>query len=67
MKKRNLKIRLQLQKQIIASLHAQRVLGGTDVPTQDPTEVSLGKQSTCPIETCTCTDAFEGNCEPVRL
>ncbi|WP_046757221.1 hypothetical protein [Kordia jejudonensis] len=54
MKKRNLPVKLYLKKRSIASLDLKMIKGGTD-PTNDPTATeSLGKQSTCPIETCTC-------------
>ncbi|EDP95719.1 hypothetical protein U8527_11425 [Kordia algicida OT-1] len=59
MKKSNVSVKLTLQKKIIASLDTIRLKGGikhSDDPTVDN---SLGKQSTCPIETCTC--------EPVRV
>ncbi|MBC8756204.1 hypothetical protein H2O64_16120 [Kordia sp. YSTF-M3] len=62
MKKRNLTVKLNLRKKIIASLDLRKLHGGIGNASDDPTTVdnSLGKQSTCPIETCTCVD-------PVRL
>lgn len=61
MKKRNLILKLNLKKKIIASLDARNLMGGNR--SNDPTTVdnSLGKQSTCPIETCTCA------ADPVRI
>lgn len=58
MKKRNLHTRLYLKKHTIAFLDAKLIKGGTRVSDDCPTTVdnSLGKQSTCPIETCTCDD-----------
>lgn len=66
MKKINLNTKLYLKKRIIASLDLKKLRGGTGLRTSDDTDPtaneSLGKQSTCPIETCTCLDA-----EPVRV
>ncbi|WP_298425730.1 hypothetical protein [uncultured Kordia sp.] len=54
MKKMNLNTKLHFNKQKVAFLDLRNVKGGTD-PANDPTATeSLGKQSTCPIETCTC-------------
>jgi hypothetical protein len=63
MKKRNLTVKLNLRKKIIASLASRNLKGGIRNTRDDPTTVdnSLGKQSTCPIETCTCA------VDPVRL
>ncbi len=54
MKKRILTIKLQLKKKKIAFLDTRNLTGGNT--SNDPISVdnSLGKQSTCPIETCTC-------------
>jgi hypothetical protein len=67
MKKRILNTKLYLKKKKIASLNLNSIQGGTEIPTNDPTTVdnSLGKQSTCPIETCTCLDTTDIN--PVKL
>jgi len=63
MKKINFHLKLDLKKKIIASLDARNLTGGNT--SNDPTTVdnSLGKQSTCPIETCTCLVDEE----PVRI
>lgn len=65
MKKRNFTNRLVFKKKVIAALDAFHLKGGT-VGANDSTTVdnSLGKKSTCPIETCTCTDAVVANCDP---
>lgn len=56
MKKKNLNTKLYFKKKKIASLNLKNVIGGFRNSDDCPTTVdnSLGKQSTCPIETCTC-------------
>lgn len=68
MKKRSFPGTLYLHKNVIASLDCHVLVGGIVCPNENPTTVdnSLGKKSTCPVETCTCTDAFT-NCEPIRI
>lgn len=56
MKKRNLNTKLYFKKKKIASLNLKNIKGGLRASDSDPQTIdeSLGKQSTCPIETCTC-------------
>lgn len=56
MKKKSLSTKLYFKKKKIASLNLKSVKGGFRASDSDPQTVdtSLGKQSTCPIETCTC-------------
>ncbi|MEM6687275.1 MAG: hypothetical protein AAF617_15955 [Bacteroidota bacterium] len=68
MKKRNLILKLELKKKTIVSFNALHIKGGMFGANAETTvDDSLGKQSTCPIETCTCTDAINANCNPVRM
>jgi hypothetical protein len=60
MKKQHLNTKLYLKKKKIASLDFKNIKGGIRVSDETTIDNSLGKQSTCPIETCTCAD-------PVRL
>lgn len=59
MKKRYLNTKLNLKKKKIAFLDVQYLQGGLRASEETTVDTSLGKQSTCPIETCTC--------EPVRV
>lgn len=53
MKKRSFTSKLYLKKHKIAFLTAKTLIGG--LRTSDDTHYeTLGKQSTCPIDTCTC-------------
>ncbi|WP_430413173.1 hypothetical protein [Kordia sp.] len=65
MKKKNLNTKLHFKKKKIASLDLLYVYGGIGA-SDDPTTAnnSLGKQSTCPIESCTC-EVTETN--PIKL
>ena len=64
MKKRHLTIKLALKKNVIASLAANKVMGGTAnaTPVDDP----LTHNSLCPVETCSCTDPKFDNCKPIE-
>lgn len=63
MKKTNLDTKLYLKKKIIASLDFNTIKGGIRI-SDETVDNSLGKQSTCPIETCTCEPS---DIQPVRL
>lgn len=54
MKKTNLDVKLHLKKKKIASLGIAKLNGGMRPVDHTTVDNSLGKQSTCPIETCTC-------------
>ncbi|WP_420573173.1 hypothetical protein [Kordia sp.] len=56
MKKRDLHVKLNLKKKKIASLVSKNLRGGFDNSDPETVNNSLGKQSTCPIETCTCLE-----------
>ena len=63
MKKRNLNTKLNLKKKKIASLDSKYLKGGIKDSDDTNNDTSLGKQSTCPIETCTCL----ADAAPVRI